>query len=249
VDLYFILFAISALGIIGLALIFGAHIKPKKRDDDIDEQDQIEQEAVEQNNIATISAHDRVEPVISDPELSSLGFSALDNLFMEPQQVAAEDDDAVDYEAFQRPTHIRKSQHEPDSDLITLFLMAPNKRPFAGYELLQALQAAGLRFGDMNIFHRYAETEEEAVQYGPILFSVASAVEPGIFDLANIGAFFCPGLTLFMMLQPEMDQIQCFELLLETAEQLAQDLDGTVCDDDHQPLTEERLKMYREILH
>ena len=75
-------------------------------------------------------------------------------------------------------------------------------RPFTGDELFATLRTCGLKFGDMNIFHR-VEPLTKSVQY-----SVASAVEPGTFDMAEMEAIRCPGLCLFMQLPGPEDPLQ-----------------------------------------
>ena len=241
-DLYLILFAIAALGIFALALIFGGQFKPKKREEIFNaDEEELQRTDINQEIISDEAATERQEPVISDPGLSALGFSAIDTVLSEPQ------DPPLDLDADPQeqiiPLRIPEKRKSNPQQFLVLFLIAPPRRPFAGYELLQALQSAGLEFGEMNIFHRYSENENA------VLFSVASAVEPGIFDLANIGGFFCPGLSLFMPLENNIDMSEAFELMLETAEQLAEDLDANICDSDHVPLTTEKLAEYRDKIH
>lgn len=127
------------------------------------------------------------------------------------------------------------------SPIIAFYLMAPEGKQFFGYELLQALLSAGLCYGKMNIFHRYQKGSNL------ILFSVASAIEPGVFDLDNMGAFSCPGLTLFIRACSEQELLYVqLDSLLQTAEQLADDLGGILCDDQRVPLTEDKIEEYLE---
>lgn len=127
------------------------------------------------------------------------------------------------------------------NDLITLLLRARPEHPYSGYELLQALLSAGLRFGKMDIFHRY----EQSNSSGRVLFSLASAVEPGTFEIPKMGGFSCPGLMLFMRVSTQKDLSGAFELLLETAKQLTDDLGGEIWDDQRQLLTEEKIVAWR----
>ncbi|MGB6976706.1 MAG: cell division protein ZipA [Gammaproteobacteria bacterium] len=133
-------------------------------------------------------------------------------------------------------------------EFIVLMLMAKPEVPYTGYELLQVLLAAGLRFGKMNVFHRH----EKISGQGEILFSLASAVEPGIFELNRMGSFSCPGLTLFLRLsnfqKGNKDLLQAFDLMIETARQLVEDLGGEVCDEQRQPLTDEKMNDWRSYL-
>lgn len=133
----------------------------------------------------------------------------------------------------------------PSPKIVSIYVMAKEGKQFFGYELLQALSAAGLVYGKMNIFHRYADQEPEK-----LLFSVASAMEPGIFDLDNMGGFACPGVTLFMRVDPqasaEFKEYQ-FSILLQVAEQLAEDLDGRLLDNEREPFTDEKFEAYYQV--
>ncbi len=126
-------------------------------------------------------------------------------------------------------------------DLIVMSVIADEGRPYTGYELLQALLSAGLRFGKMGIFHRH----EEVNGRGEILFSLASAVEPGTFELPKMGGFSTLGLTLFMQLSALKDPMKAFEIMLNTARELVSDLGGSIFDDQRQMLTEEKITSWR----
>lgn len=122
-------------------------------------------------------------------------------------------------------------------DLFMIYLTAPTDHPFQGYELVQALIAADLRFGERDLFHRF-DSE------GNILFSIAQATESGAFELDKLGGIVCRGLVLFM--QPDAETAEfVLEQLLDTAYQLAEDLDGRLEDARRQPLTEEFVENYR----
>lgn len=89
---------------------------------------------------------------------------------------------------------------------------------FVGYELLQALLSNGLRFGKMKIFHREN------------LFSLASMMKPGTFDMQKMGSFATRGLSLFTVLNEVPDPLKAFDSMLETAYALADDLNGDILD-------------------
>lgn len=117
---------------------------------------------------------------------------------------------------------------ENSSPILLLHVMAKKKAVFSGYELLQVLLAVGLRFGNMNIFHYYREVSDGQEE---VLFSLASATEPGVFDIRNMGAFSCLGLTLFMKKTgDEAEDKARYELMLQTASHLTEDLDGMLLD-------------------
>lgn len=129
-------------------------------------------------------------------------------------------------------------------DLIIVHVFAAEGHCYRGYELLQALLSAGLRYSRRGMFHRYADIN----QPGSILFSLVSAVEPGIFDLATMGNFATPGLTLFLQTAQNEDPLRALELLLRTAQDLVDDLGGALYDERRQPLRQEQLRQWRDQL-
>ncbi|HSW94008.1 MAG TPA: cell division protein ZipA [Gammaproteobacteria bacterium] len=131
-------------------------------------------------------------------------------------------------------------------NLLVLSVMARRDTRFESYDLLQAISAAGLQFGEMNIFHYY-----QATAVGKIaLFSLASANKPGDFDLNNIAEFSCSGLMLFMDIAQAPDPQSAFKLMLDTAERLADDLDAVLCADPLTPWGEKLSWQYHQkIMH
>jgi cell division protein ZipA len=124
---------------------------------------------------------------------------------------------------------------------IAIHMMAPKTRPYIGYELLQALLAAGLRYGEKQIFHRH----EHKSGKGEILFHLASVNAPGTFELAKMGGFSCPGLSFFMVFNNKVDNVLAFETLLDTANQLVEELGGELWDENYKPITMDKLTEYR----
>jgi cell division protein ZipA len=130
---------------------------------------------------------------------------------------------------------------EPGADSVMMFLLAKGDKELAGYELLQTVLAAGLRFGEGHLFHRHQRPNGQ----GPVLCSLAAATPTGVFDLQNIGAFSVKGLCLFMQASgnPSVDG-ERFEIMLATAKQLSEDLDTLLLDDRQKPMNDESLKRY-----
>lgn len=141
-------------------------------------------------------------------------------------------------------TEILRAEKFFPNDLISLMLMASPEKPFVGYELLQALLSAGLRFGKMNIFHRFEQFNVK----GGIMFSLASAIKPGIFEMAKMGAFSSSALVLFMRLSVQKDSLAAFDMMLQTARQLIEDLGGEICDMQRENLSEEKIAEIRAII-
>lgn len=134
------------------------------------------------------------------------------------------------------------TQHDIDNYII-LQLMAPPQRPYRGYELIQTLTSAGFHYGKTNIFYFYADPLNKT----ELLFSLASAIEPGTFDLDNTGEIVCPGLCLFMSIHKVKSALTAFDIMWDTAQILAQDLGGTLCDRHLLPIDD--LTRYHSQLH
>lgn len=126
-------------------------------------------------------------------------------------------------------------------EIISITLLAEAERPYSGYELLQSLLAHGLRYGKMQIFHRHASGNGR----GQVRFSLAAATNEGTFDLNRMGVTQCRGLMLFMQLDSEQDLLANFDLMLETAESLREELGGKLLDGQYQLLNNNSLAALR----
>ncbi len=141
---------------------------------------------------------------------------------------------------------VASKQQQPSEEVhVMMFLLAKANRHFAGYELLQTLLAAGLRFGEGSLFHRH----QHANGQGPILCSLACATSTGVFDMQSMGAFSVRGLCLFMQASgnPTIDG-ERFNIMLDTARLLSEGLDAHLLDDARRPLTDERIQHYIQLL-
>ena len=119
-----------------------------------------------------------------------------------------------------------------DPEVIIVNVMAGGA-PFKGTELLHILLACDVRFGKMNIFHRY----EKANGSGRVQFSVANLVEPGVFDLDRIDDFTTPGVCFFMGVSGPEDPLLAFDCLIETAQCVVKNLGGEMRDESHSVMT------------
>jgi cell division protein ZipA len=125
-------------------------------------------------------------------------------------------------------------------DVIALHVVA-REHPFNGEDLLRCILGYGLRFGDMNIFHRH----ERPTGQGEVLFSMAKAVEPGTFDLQAMTGEEIPGVSFFQSL-PGVSSILAYDIMVDTAKRLAIELRGEILDEQQQPLTRQLVEHYRE---
>jgi cell division protein ZipA len=148
-------------------------------------------------------------------------------------------DDEMSYdEDFEDKAH-SSIQHE--QKIITLRLVAGKQRFYPGGELALSLRGLGLRHGKFGIFHRYEGIDENSV-----IFSVASLVEPGSFDLKNIKDQEIPGISLFLVLPGPIDGPQAFDLMVSAARALVQGLGGELLDESGSTLSIQRERYMRE---
>ena len=127
-------------------------------------------------------------------------------------------------------------------EVFMLNVVARDPEGFRGDEILHILLACDLRFGDMSFFHRH---EQEAGR-GPIQFSVANMMQPGVFDIDNMSDFSTPGLVFFVTLPGPADMMQAFDYMLETAQTVAHNLKGDVLDETRSALTRQTLEHSRQ---
>ncbi|QSX35089.1 cell division protein ZipA [Shewanella avicenniae] len=126
----------------------------------------------------------------------------------------------------------------PPRDVLALHVVAKNGEQLSGAELLPALLALNFKFGDMQIFHRH----EDNAGHGKVLFSLANMVKPGVFDPDNMEQFTTVGVVLFMTLPCYGDALFNFSNMLNSAQQLADDLNANLLDGERQ-LWSEQIKM------
>jgi cell division protein ZipA len=133
------------------------------------------------------------------------------------------------------------SSGELPQKIVTLRLVARNGGAFAGDDLILGLRGIGLRHGKFGIFHRIDGDDEDRT-----IFSAASLVEPGSFDLANIKEQEIPGISLFMVLPGPIDGVEAFDMMMEAARALAQALHAELLDESGSTLSIQRERYLRE---
>jgi len=132
-------------------------------------------------------------------------------------------------------------QRAIEQKIVTLRLVARGEESFNGEQVVLALRGLGLRHGKFGIFHRVEGTDDEN-----IVFSVASLVEPGTFDLANIRQQELPGVSMFMVLPGPKDGAEAFDEMVETARALADSLNGELLDEAGSSMSIQRERFLRE---
>lgn len=141
-----------------------------------------------------------------------------------------------------QPTATKTHQSSQADCVVAIYLIAPEGCVYGGYELLQALLSAGMRYGKNRIFQRHVHKDGR----GDILFHCASAIAPGTFDLTQMGAFSSTGLCFFFSASEVEEPLSAFDCLLETIDQLVDDLGGQVLDENRELFTKDRMVRYRQ---
>jgi cell division protein ZipA len=159
----------------------------------------------------------------------------------------AEDEQAAEFSAteFDDDEEDDSSGEQPlvsgPQKIVTVRIVAHDKKSFAGDELILSMRGIGLRHGKFGIFHRYDGNDEDKT-----VFSAASLVEPGSFDLQNIRGQEIPGISLFLVLPGPVECVEAFDLMLATARTLTKSLDGELLDESGSTLSIQRERYLRE---
>jgi cell division protein ZipA len=128
-----------------------------------------------------------------------------------------------------------------EQKIVTLRIVAGAKGAFPGEDLVLSLRGIGMRHGKFGIFHRCDGADENKV-----IFSAASLIEPGSFDLENIKTQQIPGISLFMVLPSLIEGTEAFDLMMEAARTLSQSLQAELLDESGSTLSVQRERYMRE---
>jgi len=200
----------------GLLVIAGVYLYSRREKQADDEKD------VSSARVAPrLDGRDAAEDSAADPE----------SFIIEASDDDSDDDDAPEEQP--APSGPQK--------IITVRIVAHDKQSFAGDELILSMRGIGLRHGKFGIFHRYDGNDESRT-----VFSAASLVEPGSFDLQNIKGQEIPGISLFLVLPGPLDSVEGFDLMMAAARALTQSLDGELLDESGSSLSIQRERYLRE---
>ncbi|WP_085296781.1 cell division protein ZipA [Cognaticolwellia mytili] len=128
--------------------------------------------------------------------------------------------------------------------VIVLSVVMPEGQAMSGAALLPTLLTLGLKYGEMNIFHRHQDNAGN----GQVTFSLANMMNPGTFDLDDIENFSTQGVTLFMTLPNTGDAFEVFEKMLNAAKQLAVEFKAQLLDDKRNVMTKQAEQHYMGII-
>ncbi|AGI08476.1 cell division protein ZipA [Xanthomonas citri pv. citri] len=180
---------------------------------------------------------ERREPVISS-EFGAEGDAAERAEGVEQSELNLEGQDASG------GNEVGKRPNQDFDKIVSLFVAAKAGQVLRGEDVVVAAEKTGLVFGHMNVFHRLVEGHPER---GPI-FSMASILKPGSFDMANIREMQTPAIAFFLTLPAPMTALDAWEKMLPTVQRMAELLDGVVLDDSRNALGRQRVAHIRDEL-
>ena len=134
--------------------------------------------------------------------------------------------------------------NEIEPQVIVLSVVMPEGQAISGAALLPILLTLGMKYGEMNIFHRHQDNAGN----GKVTFSLANMLNPGTFNLDDIENFTTQGITLFMTLPNAGDAFEVFEQMLNAAKQLAVEFKGQLLDDKRSVMTKQTEQHYMGII-
>lgn len=147
-------------------------------------------------------------------------------------------------------TPVNEAQNGPlinakDNINITILPQQYRDRPqtvIRGHDLLALVDKYGLRFGAMNMFHRYEQKDGT----GMLWFSMMGITDKGIapFDPHSVATNNYSGMVLFLSL-PHPQALRSFDSMISIAYMMASDLDALMLDEDNKPITPEYKQQLR----
>ena len=171
----------------------------------------------------------------SDTEVADAQKSLFNDNELESVSVAAKSAKAI-----KKP---RKAIANVDDPNVVLIVTVVAKDQYLnGAALRHVVEACGMEFGDMAVFHRF----EDGADQGAVQFSMANAINPGVFDIDNMDETATPGVSFFMSMDEPLDPKNALECMMATAETVATHLNGDLLDDDRSVLRPQTKEHYRE---
>ena len=119
---------------------------------------------------------------------------------------------------------------------LTVVAVPVGQSSFKGLDIQTVALDLDFQLGASGLFDRCADHSS-----GEPIFSMAHLRKPGAFDSPSLDALTTPGLLLFMSLPGPMEEMKALDLLVVTADQLAQRLGGMICDERRNRLTNQGL--------
>ena len=145
---------------------------------------------------------------------------------------------SIDMSATEEKSDVKPSTVQPE--VLALSVVMPNNQIMQGAALLPMLLTLGLKYGEMNIFHRHQDNAGN----GPVTFSLANMMNPGSFDLDTMETYATQGITLFMMLPNAGNPFDVYQQMLSAAKQISEEFNAQILDDKRNVMTKQTEQHY-----
>ena len=196
------------------------------------------------------------QPLVGEPEAVGYNMTDHSNASMNAEE-SGDSQEVVEYQKAaaneeKMELHDKEQSEKEDAQLqentqgegekpIVLFVKPKAGETFSGYSLLKALADNDVHFSEQMHFQRLAESNGQ----GEVWFYVASLEQPGTFNMEEPGQINCPGLVLILDCEKVKQLMHAYDALIESAHQLAKDLEAEIFDDTMQPLARPKINQWR----
>ncbi|MCZ4310551.1 cell division protein ZipA [Vibrio atlanticus] len=205
---------------------------------------------------------EKASDAVADPLLSSEGLTSSEP-FIGKEVVAAQSVTSVEETKLDKDANLAEEAQlgdevnlvneskldekaHSDEDLglevIVLNVHCAGEIPFVGTELFRSMENNGLAYGEMSIYHCFAQASDEP----KVIFSVANMMQPGTLEHDDPADFTTKGISFFMTLPCYGQADQNFNVMLSAAQKIADDMGGNVLDESRNLMTPNRLSDYRK---
>jgi len=209
-------------------------------------------ESMEQQVSAFDVAHElRPDPLFADdyePEISvPVDEASKDELSPtppEPTQPETDTKTVIDESPVVEPApqpEPQKAAFQEVEEVIVMNVFSRDGSGFNGSDLMRVILACGMRYGEMDIFHREEEGAGAAIQ-----FSMANLVKPGTFNLDSMDDFSTPGVSFFLSLPGPKNSMKALDYMYETAQCVVKNLNGELKDEMHSAMTSQTIEHSRQ---
>ncbi|TXH74676.1 MAG: hypothetical protein E6Q85_04970 [Thiothrix sp.] len=154
--------------------------------------------------------------------------------------------DMADVMQANKPLITDSTESPTNSELVNylppqlIMFIAAEQNDFEGGAVLNALDNAGLQFGEKAVYHRMILTESGEKS----LFYVANGVKPWTLIPEQIAEETTPGLSLIINLPSPINNREAIHDFVKTAERLNYELGGVIKNQNQEVISEEELRAY-----
>ena len=200
------------------------------RDLDEDEFAAILEEEIHQQNLNQASSVD------DEPEVTLSADIAIEDELTPQVSI----DDTLDPAQQSTIDFTEPAQQQEWQMSLAFTVMAQPDKLIDGLAIQRVLEQLDMQFGEMQLYHRYLVSSQKQV-----LFSVANVIEPGTLIPDQFDLLQTPGLLLFANLPGPLNGLLLFDEILDAANQLAEQLDGVICNEMREPMTQKDIEAIR----